>query len=107
MGQKEGGRMKEKEIESYLVSRAKERGGKAFKFVSPGCSGVPDRIVILPGGRIGFLELKAPGEIPRPEQAHRIRQLRALGCLAGTADSAESVDNFLCSLAAAGLEEAL
>ena len=99
--------MREKEVENYLISRTKARGGKAFKFVSPGCSGVPDRIVILPGGRIGFLELKAPGGIPRPEQVHRIRQLRALGCLVGTSDSAESVDRFLCSLAAAGPEDAL
>lgn len=97
--------MRESEVEKYLVRRAKELGGKAFKFVSPGCSGVPDRIVVLPGGMIGFLELKAPGEEPRPEQKHRIRQLRTLGCVAGVADSQESAERFLSDLAAGCQEE--
>jgi len=91
--------MKENEIEKYLVYRTKGRGGRAFKFISPGCSGVPDRIVVMPGGRIGFLELKAPGKKPRPEQEYRIRQLRGLGCVAGTADSREGIDRFLDILA--------
>lgn len=90
--------MKEKEIEKYLAEQAQKRGGRAFKFVSPGCSGVPDRLVILPGGRTGFLELKAPGEKPRKEQAYRIKQLRDLGCLAAVADTPEKVDEFLCRL---------
>lgn len=97
--------MMEKEIESYLTHRAREMGGRAFKFISPGCSGVPDRIVILPGGKIGFLELKSPGEKPRREQEHRIRQLRNLGCMAWVADSTEEVDRFLCSLVEIRLEE--
>ncbi len=92
--------MKEKEVEKYLVRRAEEKGGKAFKFLSPGCSGVPDRIVVLPGGRIGFLELKAPGKNLRPEQEYRIRQLEALGCTAGAADSPEAAERFLCCLEA-------
>lgn len=87
--------MREKEVEEYLTKQAKARGWLALKFVSPGCTGVPDRIVILPGGRVGFLELKAPGEIPRKDQQNRIRQLRALGCTAGWADTKEKVDRFL------------
>lgn len=87
--------MREREIEKYLVDRVKGMGGMAFKFVSPGCTGVPDRLVVLPGGKIGFLELKAPGEVPRKEQSHRIRQLRRLGCKAGFADSRQDVDWFL------------
>ena len=93
-----GGEMREKEIERYLVDRAVAMGGMALKFVSPGCTGVPDRLVVLPGGRIGFLELKAPGKKPRREQAYRIARLRALGCLADSADSREDVDLFLASL---------
>lgn len=94
--QKEAGGMKsESEIERYLVDKVAGMGGIAFKFVSPGCSGVPDRLIILPGGKIGFLELKAPGRKPRKEQFHRIRQLRKLGCGAGFADSQEDVDWFL------------
>ena len=87
--------MREKEIEKYLVDIVAGMGGKAFKFVSPGCTGVPDRVVILPGGKVGFLELKAPGERPRKEQAYRIRQLRELGCVAGFADSREDINWFL------------
>ena len=90
--------MREKEIEKYLVDMAEAMGGRALKFVSPGCTGVPDRLVILPGGRIGFLELKAPGKKLRKEQYHRIRQLWGLGCMADAADSREEVDLFLKSL---------
>lgn len=85
----------EKEIEQYLSKRVRDLGGKAYKFVSPGCSGVPDRIVVLPGGRISFLELKAPGERPRKDQALRLEQLRQLGCIACWADSKRKVDAFL------------
>lgn len=91
--------MREREIEKYLVDIVTGMGGKALKFVSPGCTGVPDRIVILPGGKVGFLELKAPGEKPRKEQAYRLRQLRALGCRAGFADSREDISWFLYSMA--------
>ncbi|MGN0384581.1 MAG: VRR-NUC domain-containing protein [Lachnospiraceae bacterium] len=90
--------MRETDIEDYLKERVKEEGGLALKFVSPGCTGVPDRVVILPGGKVGFLELKKPGEKPRRDQMHRIRQLRKLGCTAGYADSKKLVDEFLCWL---------
>lgn len=87
--------MREREIEQYLVDIVEGMGGRAFKFVSPGCTGVPDRVVVLPGGKVGFLELKAPGGKPRKEQEYRIRQLRELGCWAGFADSREDVNRFL------------
>ena len=54
-------------------------GGIALKFVSPGFDGMPDRIVLLPGGHMGFVEVKAPGEKPRPLQLSRHRLLRGLG----------------------------
>ena len=97
-GARIGGKMQEKEIEKYLIDKTAEMGGMALKFVSPGCTGVPDRVVILPGGKIGFLELKAPGKKPRKEQSHRIRQLRELGCKAWFADSRAEVDWFLSGL---------
>ena len=50
--------MLEKDIERYLVRRVAERGGKAYKWVSPGHVGVADRIVMLPGGRVWVVELK-------------------------------------------------
>ncbi len=71
--------MRERDIEHRLVMETVKRGGVALKFVSPGCIGVPDRIVMLPGGRMGFVELKAPGKKPRPIQARRIHQMQAMG----------------------------
>jgi streptogramin lyase len=50
--------MLERDIERHLVRRVAERGGVAYKWVSPGRVGVADRIVMLPGGRVWFVELK-------------------------------------------------
>ncbi len=91
--------MRESEIEKYLVDQVRCMGGLALKFVSPGHSGVPDRIIILPGGVVGFLELKAPGERPRKEQSLWIKRLQEKGCPAGWADTRERVDAFLPLLA--------
>lgn len=71
--------MREKGIEQKLVAGAKTAGGIAAKFVSPGLDGMPDRLVLLPGGKIGFVEVKAPGKAPRPLQAARHRLLKRLG----------------------------
>lgn len=49
---------KEKEIEKALVAGVRKAGGIAYKFISPGNVGVPDRLVILPGGGVIFVELK-------------------------------------------------
>lgn len=70
-------------------------GGKAYKFVSPGVRGVPDRIVIIPGGHIYFVELKAPGEKLRPIQHIRCKKLTDLGCNVHVIDSKEMVDRFI------------
>lgn len=71
--------MREKQIEQKFVRATKNMGGIAPKFVSPGFDGMPDRIVLLPGGHIGFVEVKAPGEKPRPLQLSRHGLLRRLG----------------------------
>ena len=60
--------MKESEIEARLVRGVKALGGVAYKFVSPGNVGVPDRVVVLPGGRVIFVELKAEGGRLSPMQ---------------------------------------
>ena len=54
--------MRERAIEEKLRVESQKRGGLSMKFVSPGLVGVPDRIVVLPQGRLGFVELKVPGE---------------------------------------------
>ncbi|WP_092639200.1 VRR-NUC domain-containing protein [Acetanaerobacterium elongatum] len=71
--------MREKAIEKKLVQAVKAAGGIAPKFTSPGFDGMPDRIILLPGGHMGFAEVKAPGEKPRPLQLARHRILRGLG----------------------------
>ena len=87
--------MLENVIESRLRQEAKKRGGMALKFVSPGMSGVPDRIVLMPGGKMAFVELKAPGKAPRVLQEKRIRQLRRLGFLVYVLDSTERIGGIL------------
>lgn len=84
--------MLEKRIEQRLINRAKGAGGLAIKWVAPAMSGVPDRIVFLPGGRIIFVELKAPGRMPTPLQARIHGMLLALGADVRVIDSLEAVD---------------
>ena len=69
----------EKIIEQKLVAAVKAKGGICPKLISPGYDGMPDRLVLLPHGRMGFVEVKAPGMEPRPLQASRHRLLRRLG----------------------------
>lgn len=83
--------MTERQVESTLVKQVKAAGGMALKLISPGIAGVPDRLVLLPGGRIRFVELKAPGELLRPLQRKRARQLAALGFTVLTIDSIEAI----------------
>ena len=71
--------MREKVIEKKLVDEVKRRGGICLKWVSPGFDGMPDRIVMMPGGKCGFVEVKAPGKKPRALQESRHRTLEALG----------------------------
>ena len=71
--------MKEKNIEQKFLTAVKAVGGVAVKFVSPGLDGMPDRLALLPGGKMAFVEVKAPGKKPRPLQEARHRMLRRLG----------------------------
>ena len=71
--------MKEKIIEQKFRTAVKAVGGMAVKFVSPGLDGMPDRLALLPGGKMAFVEVKAPGKNPRPLQQARHRMLRRLG----------------------------
>lgn len=87
--------MLERMIESRLRQEAKKRGGMALKFVSPGMNGVPDRIVLMPGGRMAFVELKAPGKTPGALQEKRLSQLRKLGFRVYVLDSVERIGGIL------------
>ena len=92
--------MCEKNIESKLAAEVRRRGGLAPKFVSPGLDGVPDRLILLPGGKAAFAELKAPGKTLRPLQAVRKRQLEALGFRVFVIDSTEQIGGVLDELQA-------
>ena len=87
--------MRENEIERRLAVSVKRMGGMAVKFVSPGLAGVPDRIVLLPGRKIAFVELKALGKKPRPQQIKRMRQLECLGFPVFVVDRVEQIGGVL------------
>lgn len=70
----------EKDLERKLVKAVRDSGGLALKFVSPGMAGVPDRLLLFPEGRVAFVEVKAPGEKPRPLQVHRMGRSSCLKC---------------------------
>ena len=71
--------LSEKAIEQKLVRAVKAVGGIAPKFTSPGTDGMPDRLVLLPEGRVAFVEVKRKGKTPTPLQAARHGLLRRLG----------------------------
>ena len=85
----------ERELEGKLVRAVKAMGGLAPKFVSPGLDGMPDRIVLLPGGKTGFVEVKRHGEKPRPLQLRRAGQLRELGFKVFLLDRAEQIGEII------------
>ena len=71
--------MREKTLEQKFRAAVRDAGGLAVKFTSPGFDGVPDRLALLPDGKMAFVEVKAKGKKPRPLQLARHRQLRRLG----------------------------
>ena len=87
--------MLEKEIEKKLVHAVQMMDGMAVKFVSPGFDGMPDRIVLLPGAHMAFVELKRPGEKPRPLQRARHKKLRSLGFKVYVLDREEDIGGII------------
>lgn len=84
--------MRESVIEKHLTDRIKDLGGLAPKFKSPQRKNVPDRIVLMPGASIEFVELKATGEEPNDGQLREHERLRALGFTVLVIDSKEEID---------------
>jgi hypothetical protein len=87
--------MREKLIEQKLVKAVKAARGLCPKFISPGMDGMPDRLILMPEGRIAFIEVKAPGKKPRPLQLHRHNQLRQLGFRVFVLDDPEQIRDLL------------
>ena len=87
--------MREKYIEQQLVRAVKIAGGICPKLMSPGTDGMPDRMILMPGCQIGFVEVKAPGKKPRPLQVKRHKELRALGFPVFILDSSDQIPDVL------------
>ena len=87
--------MREKLIEQKLIRAVKAAGGIAVKFVSPGYDGMPDRLVLLPGGKMAFVEVKAHGMKPRPLQIRRHVLIRHLGFLVYVLDDERQIGGIL------------
>ena len=87
--------MLEKQIERKLIAAVHLRGGMCPKWVSPGLDGVPDRVILFPGGRAAFAETKAPGKKLRPLQVRRKAQLEKLGFRVFVIDALEQIEGVL------------
>ena len=87
--------MREKIIEQKLAIAVKKNGGICPKFTSTGFDGMPDRLVLIPHGKFAFVEVKAPGEKPRPLQLARHRLLSRLGFRVYVLDSEEQIGGVL------------
>ena len=88
--------MRERDIEKYLKSEIESIGGMCLKWT--GHVGVPDRICIMPGGKILFVEVKSATGIIRPTQRYMIDKLNDLGAEAMVVRSCEDVDILIGSL---------
>ncbi len=87
--------IREAAVERRLVDAVRELGGVAFKFVSPGNDGVPDRLVLLPGGRIYFVEVKREGGKLRPNQRLQVKRIEELGFPVFRCEGFDGVQAFL------------
>ncbi len=85
----------EKKLEVKLLNAVKKDGGIALKLVSPGYAGLPDRLILIAYGKIGFVEVKAPGKKPRPLQIVRHQQLKKLGFKVYTLDDENQIGGIL------------
>ena len=86
--------IREAAVEAHFVKRVRQLGGWAYKFVSPNHRGVPDRLVLWPGGRAEFVELKAPGKKPTLRQLREHERLRRLGFKVTVLDGLAAVNQW-------------
>ena len=93
--------MTEQHLEQTLVKEVEARGGVCWKLVSPGTTGVPDRMILMPGGHVGFVEVKAPNGKIRAIQKHRLRQLQRLGFKAYVLNNPAKVEEVCDAISAA------
>lgn len=82
-------------VEQYLRKQVKKAGGLALKLVCPGFTGVPDRMILMPGGRVFFAETKDKGKTPRPRQRRVHDRLKELGFTVFVPDTKAAVDHMM------------
>ena len=87
--------MRESRVESYLREQVREKGGRCYKWVSPGNIGVPDRIAMIPGGKIGFIECKRPTRDASKTQQIQLDLLADLGFMAFVVENQREVDTVI------------
>ncbi len=85
----------ESDLERQLYIGVNALGGIPYKWTSPGRRGVPDRILMFPGRRVYFVEMKAPGEVPDPSQRREHDRIMLMGHTVRVLDSADDVSSFL------------
>ena len=88
----------EKHIEAHLVKKVKEIGGVAYKFVSPANRGVADRVVVLPGGGVIFVEVKSATGKLSPLQEQFAKDMQRLGQNYIVLNSREAVNAFIATV---------
>lgn len=93
--------MLEREVEKALVHQVRKAGGIAPKLTSPATAGMPDRLIILPQGKVCFVEVKAPGKKPRPLQVRQMARLTNLGCMVRTLDHPNQIQELIHEIQAA------
>ena len=87
--------MTEKQIEKRLCEEVKALGGIAIKLNSLSMAGLPDRLILMPRGKVIFVELKSPGKKLRPVQIKRKRQLEGLGFKVYCIDDVKQIEKIL------------
>ena len=87
--------MLESLIEQHIVKEVNRRNGLCLKFNSQSMTGIPDRIILMKNGTVGFVEVKQKGKKPRPLQELRMKQLRRLGFKVYTLDEKEKIGEIL------------
>lgn len=84
----------EKDVERYFTEQGNAYGAWIVKLNCPGNAGMPDRLVIFPDGEIAFVEIKAPGQRPRPLQERVFKRLERHHHPVAIIDSFEAADLF-------------
>lgn len=85
----------EKDIEKKFIKAIRHVDGIALKLVSPSFNGIPDRLVLMPKGKIGFVEIKDRGKKPRALQISRHNMLRQLGFKVFVLDDVDDIEKII------------